>query len=269
MQGLSRQEKLADLRDRIETIEKRPPLEDQPVPAGRKGLLATPPGLLHEVFADEQRAGGAALGFALAQARMLQVEHRPAVLIVQLGHDGQSVGVPYGAGLVGLGLDPDSVVLVRAETPVELLWAMEEALACRAVAAVIADIATPMKSLDFTASRRLGLRVAASGSSAFVVRYTREREASAAQLRWRVAPVPGPPRAFDSQAPGGARWQVWLEKGRLGSRREPLEWVVDWTSDGFVAAANTEQGSGAAVAVRPALPRSLSAPLGDRLPKAG
>ena len=269
MQALARQEKLEDLRERIETIEKRPPLVERPVSLGLKGLLATQPGLLHEVFADEQRSGGVALGFALAQARLLQIEHRRAVHILQLGHDGQSVGVPYGAGLVSLGIDPGSVVLVRAETPVELLWAMEEALACRAVAAVIADIATPMKSLDFTASRRLSLRVAASGSSAFVLRYTREREASAAQMRWRVAPAPGPPRVFDSQAPGGARWQVQLEKGRLGSRREPLEWVVDWTSDGFVAAANTEQRLGAAAAVRPALSRPLSAALGDRLPKAG
>lgn len=269
MQGLSRPEKLADLRERIEAIEKRPPLEDKSVSAGRKGLLATQPGLLQEVFADEQRVGGAALGFALAQSRLLQAEHRQAVLILQLGHDGQSLGVPYGAGLSSLGLDPDSIVLVRAETPVELLWAMEEALGCRAVAAVIADIATPMKSLDFTASRRLSLRIAASGSSAFILRYTREREASAARLRWRVAPAPGPPRPFDSQAPGGMRWRVQLEKGQLGSRREPLEWIVDWTSDGFVAAANTGQGMGTAAAVRPALSRSLPAAVGDRLPKAG
>lgn len=268
MQGLSRQERLADLRDRIENIEKRPPLENADPAAAGQGLLAAPSGLLHEVFADDQRSSGAALGFALGQARQLLSRQRPAVLILQLDHDGQPLGVPYGAGLASAGLDPSHIVMVRPETPVELLWAMEEALACRAVAAVIADIATPMKSLDFTASRRLGLRTAASGSSALIVRYTREREASAARLRWRVASVPGPPRVFDSQAPGGARWQVQLEKGRLGSRREPQEWIVDWTGDGFVAA-NREVGSPTATAARSPLSRPLFAALGDRLSEAG
>lgn len=269
MQGLSKQEKLTDLRERIGTIEKRRPLESVRTVIAGSGLLATPPGLLHDVFGDDQRSGGAVLGFALGQARQLQTAQKRAVLVMQLGHDGQSLGVPYGAALASLGVDPESIVLVRPETAIELLWAMEEAVACRAVAAVIADIGTPISSLDFTASRRLALRAAASESSAFILRYTREREASAARLRWRVASVPGPPRAFDSQAPGGIRWQVQLEKGRLGSPREPQEWVVDWTSDGFVAAVSTEIGTRAAAPGRTPLSRPLSAALGNRLSEAG
>ena len=45
-------------------------------------------------------------------------------------------------GSTSFGLDPDAVVLIRTDTIVELLWAMEEAIACRAVAAVVADIGT-------------------------------------------------------------------------------------------------------------------------------
>src|SRR5690606_31798639 len=109
--------------------------------------------------------------------------------------------------------------LIRAATITELLWALEEALACRAVAAVIADLARPHKALDFTASRRLALRSAASGGSLFLTRYGRGREASAARYRWRVVPRPSRPAPWDARAPGGPRWRVTLEKGRLGTAR--------------------------------------------------
>jgi len=267
MQGLSKKEALADLRARIETLERRRPQDSVP-PDVRSGGLAAPAGVLHEVFGDDQRVAAAALGFALGQARQLLGGPRRAVLVVQFGHEAQALGVPYGSGLAHFGLDPASLVLVRAETPVELLWAMEEAIGCRAVAAVIADLAMPMRSLDFTASRRLSLRAAESGSSAFILRYTREREASAARLRWHVRPAPSPPPAFDAQAPGQTRWRIALEKGRLGSRRDPVEWLVDWTSDGFLAL-DKAGGTAGPAADRPAFHGAASAALGNRLSEAG
>ena len=131
-------EKMEALRARIEQIEKRPLLAEGAalLRQGRdQDLLSTPGGLLHEIFSDEQRNGGAALGFALAQARGLLSAERPALLCMQLVREAQEMGLPYGAGLKSFGLDPDSVVLTRAENIVELLWAIEEAVSCRAVAA--------------------------------------------------------------------------------------------------------------------------------------
>jgi protein ImuA len=267
MQGLSKQRALQNLRARIETIEKRPMLAQPPV-AGSMDLLATPAGFLHEVFADEQRDAGAALGFALAQTRKLLNAERFAVLILQLNHDGRDLGVPYGVGLKGFGIDPATIVLGRMEDPLDLLWTMEEAIACHAVAAVIVDIGSPMKALDFTASRRLGLRSAAAGCSAFILRYGRDREASAARFRWKILPVPSAPMAFDARAPSNPRWKVQLEKGRLGSRRDPMEWVLDWTANGFALVEPQDQNR-AAIAAEAALPRPLFVPLGDRLSKAG
>jgi protein ImuA len=260
---------IAALRTRIEDLEKRPPLAESIASfSASAGFPAASPGLLHEVFADDQRDAGATLGFALGQARPLLSPDRPALLVLQLAHDGQDIGIPYGVGLASFGIDPQSIVIGRVETPVELLWAMEEAIACRAVAAVIADIGTPIKALDFTASRRLSLRAAAAGSSAFILRFGRDREASTSRLRWRISPTLSASPIFDDRAPGAARWLVQLEKGRLGSKNGPVEWLLDWTKNGF-SIVEPKKGYGSPPRAFPPLPRSVPAILGDRLSQAG
>jgi protein ImuA len=269
MPSLSKQQALDDLRARIETIEKRSPLgrgaSDAVHPAA--DFLALPSGVLHEVFVDEHRIGGAALGFALGAALKLITAERPALIVAQLNRDAQDLGVPYGAGLKAFGIDPDAVVLCRPENIIELLWAVEEAIGCHSVAAVIADIGTETATLDFTASRRLSLRTASGGSTVFLVRYGREREATAARFRWHVDPITSGETQYDARAPGHPRWKVELEKGRLGSRRDPTEWMLDWTENGFALAKSP--GTAAHPATRPPLPGAPSAALGHRLSKAG
>jgi protein ImuA len=272
MQGLSKARMLTELRTKIEGIEKKPVLAETSISVPNPPpFLETPSGVMHEIFADTQTEAGTTLGFAFAQARPLISLKRPAVIILQLAQDGGELGVPYALGIKSFGIDPDAVVLGRTDTPVDLLWAMEEAIACRSVAAVIADIATPVKALDFTATRRLSLRAAASGCSIFVIRYTRQREASAARYRWRLASVLSRPPPFDRQAPGRPRWQVTLEKGSLGGRRvvaSPMGevFLVDWTERGLERVAS----DGGAGSVRRSA--SLSGPppaaLGDGLSQA-
>jgi len=270
MQVLSKERALQHLRARIESIEKRPALQDFAVATPAAGLFALPGGLLHEVFADTGRDAGSAFGFTLGLVRTLLSARRPALLLLQLTHQAQDLGVPYPAALQGFGIDPDRIVFGRLESPTDLLWAIEEAIGCPAVAAVIADIGPEVKALDFTASRRLSLRAAAGGSSVFLLRTGLEREATAARLRWRVVPQPSAAPPFDARAPGPPRWQIELEKGRLGSRRDPKAWLVDWTENGFAIVA-PERGVGArtAAGVRPPLPGALPAALGDRLSQAG
>ena len=272
MQALSKQRALAELQAKIEAIEKRPQLAETAAFARESGsFLEAPAGVVHEIFADHPRDAAATLGFALAQASRLLRSERPAVIVLQLSTDGPELGVPYGPGLTSFGVDPDAIVLARMDDPIDLLWAMEEAIACRAVAAVIADIATPIRALDFTASRRLSLRGAASGCSAFLIRYARDREASAARFRWRLSPMPSRPPPFDTQAPGRPRWQVTLEKGRLGGHRvvavpEGEMFLVDWTERGFEQVAVDDRSRGARHS--PPLFGSLPAALGDRLSQA-
>jgi protein ImuA len=265
-------EKMEALRARIEQIEKRPMLAEGAALMAQRGeqdLLAAPAGLLHEVFSDERRNGGAALGFALAQARGLLTAERPAILCMQLVREAQDMGLPYGAGLKSFGIDPEAVVLTRAENIVELLWAIEEAVNCRAVAAVVADIGNHPKALDFTASRRLSLRAASAGASVLLTRYGLEREASAARLRWKVSPALSGVVAFDPRAPGGPRWRVELEKGRLGpaaQRPETTEFLLDWTENGFVVVDSSRTGRVAGNVA--ALSGAVPATLGDGLSQA-
>jgi protein ImuA len=267
LEGLSKHQALANLRARIDTIEKRPLLADRAVFSAKSAFFSMPAGIVHEIFADEIRDTGAALGFALGQARPLLTAERPALLVLQLAKDSLDIGVLYGAGLKSFGIEPDNVVIGRMEDPIDLLWAMEEAIACRAVAAVIADIATPMKALDFTASRRLNLRSAAAGSSTFIIRYGREREASAAHFRWRVMPASSAPDPFDARAPDRPRWHVQLEKGRLGPRREAEEWILDWTGNDFATVEPQTRDSTQPADGAP-LPGAHPAALGDRLSQA-
>lgn len=258
------------LRAQIAQIEKRPVLAEgaRLRQTGERALLAAPGGLLHEVYSGERRNAGAALGFALAQARALLTAERPAVIFLQLAHEAQEAGLPYGAGLAHFGFPPESLVLGRAETIVELLWAMEEAIACRAVAAVIADVASHARALDFTASRRLNLRTAGAGTSAFLIRYGADREAGAAHLRWQVSPAPSGEMPFDPRAPGETRWLVTVEKVLLSQERRRVgeTWLLRWTKNGFDLA-RPEDGTGGEPAPRPALSGPFPAPLGDRLPQ--
>ena len=264
---------LKSLRQQITALETNPLLKDAELASLSAGLLSTPRGSLHEVFADSVKDSGATLGFSLAQARSQIEPSRPAVLFMQLEADALEVGLPYALGLKSFGFDPERLVLVRPRTITELLRAIEEALASGAVAAVVADIVHPHKALDFTASRRLSLRAAASGASVFLVRYARDREATAAKFRWKIVPHLSSAPPFDERAPGPPRWRVVLEKGSLGKRRNATpagdEYLVDWTDNGFTPADNDKRRDDAGVPRRPAQPHAAPAALGDGLPQTG
>ena len=263
MQGLSKQRALRNLRARIAGIEKRPPLADAAndsrkiAPAG----FVLPAGILHEMFGDGPRNAGALLGFALAGASAMLAADRPAILYLQLTSETQETGFPYGSGLAAFGIDPQAIVLIRTTTIIELLWAAEEGLACRAVAAVIADVGSDPKALDFTASRRLGMRAAETKTTFLLLRYGLGRTASAARLRWHIAPALSGEVPFDPRAPGETRWHITLEKG-LWQGKPNGEWLLSWTRNGFDILASPD--TNLAPAATP-VPRTLPPALGHRL----
>jgi protein ImuA len=231
--------------------------------------------LLHDIYASHPRESGLALGLAFGLVRPLVGGARHAVLHLHLAADGQEIGLPYAPGLSSFGLDPSRVIFGRLSSLSDLLWAMEEALGCRAVAAVIADLATPPKGLDFTASRRLSMRAASSGASALIIRYGQDRAMSAAHLRWAVSPALTQPQAFDARAPGRPRFLIELERSRLGQldgRVEGTRLLVDWTHHGFICAETVTPDRSPADRdpQRVAPPSgSVSAPLGHGLSQTG
>ncbi|MDV3252333.1 hypothetical protein DevBK_13415 [Devosia sp. BK] len=234
MRAPDHQQRLAALRDTIADIERKPALAETRAKSfgdkdGRFPKLAG--GLLQEIFTDAVRNGGASLGFAFGQAKTLLSAKRVAVLYLQLANDGQFFGLPYGPGLLSFGFDPSRLLIVRVSEMRELLWVAEEALACRAVAGIVADIGGDPDPLDFTASRRLSLRAVEAGTSLFLLRYGKERQASAAHLRWHLAPQRSGRQPFDERAPGPPRWALTLEKGV--SLNQQTQFLLEWTEDGF------------------------------------
>jgi len=269
----SRAASLETLRQQITAIETGPAFRASGDAVVSTGLLATPRGSLHEVFTDTLINTGAALGFAFAQAKSLLAPGRQGILYLQLQSDALETGFPYEVGFKDFGLTAQQVVFVRPQTIIELLWAIEEAIACSAVAAVVADVVHAHKALDFTASRRMSLRAAASGASVLFVRYARDREASAARFRWKIVPELSGSPPFDERAPGPPRWRVLLEKGSLGQHRKVApggeEYLVDWSENGFVLADIESRRAVAAGSPRRApLSHAASAALGDRLSEA-
>lgn len=265
MLALSRQQRLAALRDVIADIERKPALAEaraRSFGAAEGSFPRLPGGLLQEVFTDSVRNGGASLGFALGQAGMLLDSRRMAVLYLQLETDAQFFGLPYGPGLSTFGFDPVHLVIVRALDMRDLLWVAEESLTCQAVAGIVADIGGSPEPLDFTASRRLSLRAVESGTSLFLLRYGSDRQASAAHLRWRIEPHRSGKKPFDERAPGRARWKLTLEKGNAGQPN--TEWILEWTGNEFKSLPNS---SAAEPRPHPSTPVPLSQParLGDRL----
>ncbi len=210
-----------------------------------------PLGRLHAVESGDI-GGGAAAGFCaalLGRAARGDAAARPLLWC------GAAPEI-HGPGLAAFGLPLARLVVVRTRRPREVLWAMEEALRSRRVAAVLGEVA----ALDLTAGRRLQLAAAAGGGLALLLSHGagRDRAATgAAVTRWRLAaapsdPAPGP-RGMDGV--GRARWRVDLVRCRGG---RPRQWMVEWNEQthGFAVAA--------ALADRPAVPALAAAGAGRR-----
>ena len=110
-------------------------------------------------------------------------------------------GGPYGPGLDLFGVASAQLVVLRVPKPVDVLWAMEEALRCRALSCVIAELTGEGAVADLTATRRLSL-AAREGASArtsgfgLLVRHNATAVPSAAATRWQIAPALEPARCL-------------------------------------------------------------------------
>ncbi|HEY4063531.1 MAG TPA: Error-prone repair protein ImuA [Puia sp.] len=124
------------------------------------------------------------------------------------------------------GVEPDRVIFVDLKREKDGLWAMEEALKCEGLAAVVGEL----KEIDFTASRRLQLAVEQSRVTSFILRpEPRKMNTTACVARWRIRPVSS---ALEQGMPGVGfpRWKVELLKIRNG---RPGSWDLEWSAGGF------------------------------------
>ena len=221
---------------------------------------------LHEIAAAREAEVAAASAFTLAlAARMTSWRRAPAAIAnswqgrkdaraVSLPASGRNViwiaedlsqlenGALYGPALDGIGIAPERLIMVAAARMRDVLWAMEEALRCRAVGMVIGEMRP--RGIDQVATRRLAL-AAAAGNALGLILYTAPDDApSAAVTRWII----GAASSFNAEHGHGIGPPRLL--ARLArNRRGPLgAWIVEWNSveQRFELATHSEPVAGAA-----------------------
>ncbi len=132
----------------------------------------------------------------------------------------------YPAALRQFGVAPENVIFIDLEKERDIHWAMDEALKCDGLAAVVGE----MQELSFTASRRLQLAVEQSRVTGFIVRTNlRKLSTNACVTRWRVSGIKSEPLE-GLPGVGFPSWKVELLKVRNG---KPGEWNVEWQADRF------------------------------------
>ena len=180
---------------------------------------------LHEVRSETTRDAASATGFAAALiARLASCDRRPVLWVAEASALNEA-GLPYGAGLDGFGIDPARLILVRVAKPIEVLWVFEEGLSCRGLSAVLAEIRGNPRPLDLTASRRLALRAEAGGVMGLLLRQSGEAQASAAETRWHVTPLPAAASDDFPAGIGRPAWRLVLERNRRGQTgSSDVEW---------------------------------------------
>ena len=113
------------------------------------------------------------------------------------------------------GLDPAELLLVRPPTVAEAVWAMDEALRCKAVGVVVGIV----ERLDHRFSRKLQLAAEAGGRPCLLFRPASARnEPSWAEIRWLVRPLP-------SNSPLTRLVEVGLLRCRGHQAEQPSMWL--------------------------------------------
>ena len=242
----TKQDRIAALRQHIDRIERNGWTEedsaiplgvaeiDSHLPAG--GLIA---GGLYEIVPAAPGDAGAATAFcAVLAARLLARLLQERTSKSGTNSNGRAVlwclnpavtdaGEIYPPALARYGIDPSHLVALRTRDDATTLQALEDALMSGAAAAVIGEVGTA----SLTASRRLQLAAATTGTPAILLRPSSAVDtASAALMRWRIASIPSQPRGWADMLdePGFPCWQAALFRCRGGA---PGDWQVEWRDE--------------------------------------
>ena len=220
------------------------PEETRPLPLGVSDIDAALGGglacaALHELSAAPLHLGAAA-GFALALAA--RSEKGKQVLWIATDFGMLETGALYGPGLDLIGLETERLLIAHVAKPVDALFAMEEALKCRALSAVVAEI---NGETDLTATRRLTLAAREGGALGLLLRHKPSRSPSAARTRWQVSGALSRPDEF------GGLGRTAFTLSLLRNRRGPCgTWTLAWDHHERVFAA-LSLGVAAAASDRP------------------
>jgi protein ImuA len=178
-----------------------------------------PLGAVHEFLSTGAEAASATDGFIAGLLAAIMQSHGASIWI-------SSSRKLFPPALKAFGIEPDRIIFVDMYKEKDILWAMEEALKCNGLAAVVAE----MQEINFTESRRLQLIVEQSGVTGFVLRRSpRKLNTTACVSRWKITSLPSE-LSDDMPGVGFPRWNVGLLKIRNG---KPGTWQIEWASGKF------------------------------------
>lgn len=178
-------------------------------------------GAIHEIGPAVALHAGAAAGFATTLAALALGQGMGWALWIESDFAAAEGGTPYGPGLDLLGLPMERLIVLRVARQRDALWAMEEALKCRAASVVVAEIESA--SGNDPATRRLALAAGQGGGLGLILREASPARPSLAATRWEVAAVRSEPDGFGGLGP--MTFSLSLVKNRHGRTGR---WHLSW-----------------------------------------
>ncbi|WP_411272866.1 ImuA family protein [Daejeonella sp.] len=202
-----------------------PPVSDNTDSVGLGPIEASfpngifPTGAIHEFLSAEPEQAAANGGFI------------SGILSNLMQHDGACLWISmrrtlFPPSLKVFGVEPDQLIFIDLKRERDVLWAMEEALKCKGLSAVIGEL----EEINFTQTRRLQLAAEQSRVTGFILRSDLKKlSATACVARWNITHLPS---ELEDGMPGVGfpRWNVELLKVRNGN---PGNWKVEWSAGRF------------------------------------
>lgn len=183
-----------------------------------------PAGTVHEFLGATAEQAAACGGFMSALLGKLMQNEGVAVWISM----SRKIFPP---ALKAFGIEPDRVIFVDLQKEKDVFWALEEALKCAGLAAVVGEV----QEISFAQSRRLQLAVESSRVTGLILRRDDRRlSTTACSARWQITSLPS---EIEDEMPGVGfpRWNVELLKVRNG---QPGSWQMEWATDRFIEVNN-------------------------------
>ncbi|HVF97383.1 MAG TPA: hypothetical protein VM871_08690 [Flavisolibacter sp.] len=173
---------------------------------------------LHEFFCFNQEEASSSSAFI---AGMLSSRLQKSSSIVWI----RSSPKIFPPSLKWFGIEPHQVLFLTIKGEKDILWAINEALKCSSLSAVIGEL----PEMSLTASRRFQLAIEDAGVGGFILRNNPKNLLTTAVSRWHVQPMHSKVED-DFPGLGYPRWQVNLLKARNGI---PGTWDIEWSNGGF------------------------------------
>jgi protein ImuA len=186
-----------------------------------------PLGAIHEFLSSEKESLASATGFISGLISPLMQTGGISLWI-------SSARTLFPPALISFGINPDRIIFIDLKKENHVLWAMEEALKCGALTAVVGEI----QEISFTASRRLQLAVELSKVTGFILRRKATNiNTTACVSRWKISSLPS--HSINSlPGIGYPCWKVELMRMKNG---RPGVWDIRWEDGRFLPLQNESE----------------------------